>query len=262
MSERDEAARRPAWDGVIEMPVPDRLRKPRDSGWTMVIDKGLGLNAIDDLMQVAAPVIDVLKLTFGTSAFFGSRRPQGEGADGHGPRRLLHAGRDLPGGRGLAGRARPLPRPGARARLQRDRGLGRHDRDGPPDPGRRHPEGREGGLPRPVGGRQEGSRRRPADGGARRGRQRGPRRRRVHGHHGSARGGQGRGHLRRLRPAQGSGDRGLPEGRARPRPHPLGGAARAPAAVPRPPVRPQRQPGQRRARGHPRPRGAPLRAPG
>jgi hypothetical protein len=37
----------------------------------MVIDKGLGLNAIDDLMQVAAPVIDVLKLTFGTSAFFG-----------------------------------------------------------------------------------------------------------------------------------------------------------------------------------------------
>ena len=70
MSERDEAARRPAWDGVIEVPVPDRLRKPRDGGWTMVIDKGLGLNAIDDLMQVAAPVIDVLKLTFGTSAFF------------------------------------------------------------------------------------------------------------------------------------------------------------------------------------------------
>ncbi len=70
MSERDEAARRPAWDGVIEVPVPERLRKPRDGGWTMVIDKGLGLNAIDDLMQVAAPVIDVLKLTFGTSAFF------------------------------------------------------------------------------------------------------------------------------------------------------------------------------------------------
>jgi phosphosulfolactate synthase len=37
----------------------------------MVIDKGLGLNAIDDLMQVAAPAIDVLKLTFGTSALFG-----------------------------------------------------------------------------------------------------------------------------------------------------------------------------------------------
>ena len=36
----------------------------------MVIDKGLGLNVVDDLMQVAAPAIDVLKLTFGTSAFF------------------------------------------------------------------------------------------------------------------------------------------------------------------------------------------------
>jgi phosphosulfolactate synthase len=70
MSDKAKAAR-PAWDGVIEMPVRERLRKPRGGGWTMVIDKGLGLNAIDDLMQVAAPVIDVLKLTFGTSAFLG-----------------------------------------------------------------------------------------------------------------------------------------------------------------------------------------------
>jgi phosphosulfolactate synthase len=60
----------PAWDGVIEWPVPERLRKPRESGWTMVIDKGLGFRGIDDLMQVAAPAIDVLKLTFGTSALF------------------------------------------------------------------------------------------------------------------------------------------------------------------------------------------------
>jgi phosphosulfolactate synthase len=61
---------RPAWDGVIEWPVPERVPKPRETGWTMVIDKGLGLNVIDDLMQVAAPLIDVVKLTFGTSAFF------------------------------------------------------------------------------------------------------------------------------------------------------------------------------------------------
>lgn len=65
-----EKVERLAWDGVIEMPVRERLRKPRESGWTMVIDKGLGLHVIDDLMQVAAPVIDVVKLTFGTSAFF------------------------------------------------------------------------------------------------------------------------------------------------------------------------------------------------
>lgn len=69
MSDRDRAAR-PAWDGVIERPVPGRLQKPRERGLTMVIDKGLGLNAIDDLMQIAAPAIDVLKLTFGTSALF------------------------------------------------------------------------------------------------------------------------------------------------------------------------------------------------
>jgi phosphosulfolactate synthase len=61
---------RRAWEGVVEPPVRERLAKPRDRGWTMVIDKGLGLHVIDDLMQVAAPVIDVLKLTFGTSAFF------------------------------------------------------------------------------------------------------------------------------------------------------------------------------------------------
>jgi phosphosulfolactate synthase len=61
---------RPAWDGVIALPVRDRLDKPRERGWTMVIDKGLGLHVIDDLLQAAARAIDVVKLTFGTSAFF------------------------------------------------------------------------------------------------------------------------------------------------------------------------------------------------
>jgi phosphosulfolactate synthase len=65
-----EPGARPAWDGVIEWPAPDRATKPRERGWTMVIDKVLGLHVIDDLLQVAAPVIDVVKLTFGTSAFF------------------------------------------------------------------------------------------------------------------------------------------------------------------------------------------------
>jgi phosphosulfolactate synthase len=69
MSDRDKAARL-AWEGVVAPPIPGRLRKPREGGWTMVIDKGLGLNAIDDLMQVGSPAIDVLKLTFGTSALF------------------------------------------------------------------------------------------------------------------------------------------------------------------------------------------------
>jgi phosphosulfolactate synthase len=62
-------APRPAWEGVIELPVQDRLAKPRDRGWTMVLDKGLGFHALDDLMQIASPTVDVVKLTFGTSAF-------------------------------------------------------------------------------------------------------------------------------------------------------------------------------------------------
>ena len=65
-----EKVDRPAWEGVIDWPVPDRVPKPREQGWTMVIDKGLGLHGIDDLMQMAAPCIDVVKLTFGTSAFY------------------------------------------------------------------------------------------------------------------------------------------------------------------------------------------------
>lgn len=70
MAEQRERSGRPAWDGVIEAPVRERLAKPRQSGWTMVIDKGLGLHAVDDLMQCAAAAVDVVKLTFGTSAFF------------------------------------------------------------------------------------------------------------------------------------------------------------------------------------------------
>jgi phosphosulfolactate synthase len=36
----------------------------------MVIDKGLGLNRLDDLIQSAGEYIDIIKLTFGTSAFY------------------------------------------------------------------------------------------------------------------------------------------------------------------------------------------------
>jgi phosphosulfolactate synthase len=53
------------------MPVPGRSRKPRKTGFTMVIDKGLGLSQTKDLIDTAAEVIDDVKLTFGTSAFYG-----------------------------------------------------------------------------------------------------------------------------------------------------------------------------------------------
>jgi phosphosulfolactate synthase len=59
-----------AWDGIIEMPQPGRSSKPRSSGFTMLLDKGLGMHAVQDLMETAADAIDFLKLSFGTSAFY------------------------------------------------------------------------------------------------------------------------------------------------------------------------------------------------
>jgi phosphosulfolactate synthase len=59
-----------AWEGVTEMPVQGRSSKPRTSGLTMVIDKGIGMNQIKDLIQTSGEYIDIIKLTFGTSAFY------------------------------------------------------------------------------------------------------------------------------------------------------------------------------------------------
>lgn len=67
---RKGMAVRKAWDGVFTLPVKERVGKPRAIGWTMVMDKGLGVNQTADLMAAAADAIDVVKLTFGTSAFF------------------------------------------------------------------------------------------------------------------------------------------------------------------------------------------------
>lgn len=58
-----------AFEKAFEMPVKGRSAKPRKVGYTMVIDKGLGLSATKDLMTMAAAYIDALKQTFGTSAF-------------------------------------------------------------------------------------------------------------------------------------------------------------------------------------------------
>jgi phosphosulfolactate synthase len=47
--------------------LPERSAKPRQSGLTHVLDKGLGPAQISDLMAVAAPFIDIVKLGWGTS---------------------------------------------------------------------------------------------------------------------------------------------------------------------------------------------------
>lgn len=59
-----------AWDGVIKMPSEGRITKPREAGVTMLIDKGIGLHHLEDLIQIAGEYIDIIKLTFGTSAFY------------------------------------------------------------------------------------------------------------------------------------------------------------------------------------------------
>lgn len=47
--------------------IPDRTKKPRNNGLTMVMDKGLSLEEAKNFLSVAAPHIDILKLGFGTS---------------------------------------------------------------------------------------------------------------------------------------------------------------------------------------------------
>lgn len=58
------------WDGVVSVPVANRIQKPRDIGLTMVMDKGLGLNDTMDMLSVAGDYIDYIKLAFGTSALY------------------------------------------------------------------------------------------------------------------------------------------------------------------------------------------------
>lgn len=48
--------------------IPQRTAKPRESGLTMVMDKGLSLREAEDFLEVAGEYVDLIKLGFGTSA--------------------------------------------------------------------------------------------------------------------------------------------------------------------------------------------------
>ncbi len=61
-------ARDEAWGDAIAPLLEPRTRRPRTTGITAVIDKGLGLRAVDDLVEMAGPLIDHVKLGFGTTA--------------------------------------------------------------------------------------------------------------------------------------------------------------------------------------------------
>src|SRR5215218_8386551 len=47
--------------------IPDRNQKPRISGITMVMDKGLSVEEAKNFMSVSHPHVDIIKLGFGTS---------------------------------------------------------------------------------------------------------------------------------------------------------------------------------------------------
>ena len=47
--------------------MPDRMTKPRQSGLTMVMDKGLSTEEARNFISVTYPHVDIVKLGFGTS---------------------------------------------------------------------------------------------------------------------------------------------------------------------------------------------------
>jgi phosphosulfolactate synthase len=60
-----------AWDDILHDPLPGRMSKPRlHAGLTMLIDSGLGLQETRDLVELAGPYIDFVKLGFGTSKLY------------------------------------------------------------------------------------------------------------------------------------------------------------------------------------------------
>lgn len=49
--------------------LPQRTPKPRNNGLTMVMDKGLSLQEVDNFLENGAASLDIIKLGFGTSYF-------------------------------------------------------------------------------------------------------------------------------------------------------------------------------------------------
>ncbi|SFS54729.1 phosphosulfolactate synthase [Marininema halotolerans] len=57
-----------SWNASLIDPTHSRQSKPRTTtGLTMVLDKGLGLTAFRDLLQLASAYVDFIKLGFGTT---------------------------------------------------------------------------------------------------------------------------------------------------------------------------------------------------
>lgn len=55
---------------IIKSPIQGRVGKPRQSGITMVMDKGLGLEETRDFLSLCSEYVDFIKLAFGTAAVY------------------------------------------------------------------------------------------------------------------------------------------------------------------------------------------------
>lgn len=64
--------------------LPQRSSKPRDSGLTHVLDKGLSMREVDDLIEVAGAAIDIVKLGWGTAVVSGNLEGKLERYRAHG----------------------------------------------------------------------------------------------------------------------------------------------------------------------------------
>lgn len=58
------------FDEVVSDPMVGRETRPRVTGQTMVIDKGMGIGQLKDLLEVASEHLDYIKLGFGTAALY------------------------------------------------------------------------------------------------------------------------------------------------------------------------------------------------
>jgi phosphosulfolactate synthase len=56
--------------------LPERSTKPRESGLTHVLDKGLSVREVDDLIEVCGAAIDIVKLGWGTALVTGNLEPK------------------------------------------------------------------------------------------------------------------------------------------------------------------------------------------
>jgi phosphosulfolactate synthase len=64
--------------------LPERSAKPRASGLTHVLDKGLSVREVDDLVEVCGSFIDIVKLGWGTAVVTGNLDAKLERYSAHG----------------------------------------------------------------------------------------------------------------------------------------------------------------------------------